>query len=116
MSFMEPEVFKSRVVTLTDARGEGTCLPYSVLDTNERNAVDFLACFESIAERPEAETPEAEAVKLLSQFMESCAPLVSVEVSKREVWVGRMSALGYLDCTAWEWSANRRELERSLRG
>lgn len=31
------------------------------------------------------------------------------------VWYGRYSAPGYMDCTDYSWSNNRRELERELR-
>jgi hypothetical protein len=113
---MEPELVWSRVVTLTDSRGESTFLPFADLDSNERNAVEFLACFAVLAEAPEPGEPEGDAAKLLAQYMESCAPLAEVKVSARPVWCGRLSAPGYLDCTAWEHDTNKRRLLASLRG
>lgn len=115
MSFMEPELVWSRVVALTDSRGESTFLPFADLDSNERNAVEFLACFAVLAEAPDP-GPEADAVALVSKYMESCSPLAEVRVSAKPVWVGRMSAPGYLDCTAWEHDTNKRRLLASLRG
>jgi hypothetical protein len=113
---MEPEILKSRVVTLTDEHGESTTLPFDVLEPNEQRAAEFLACFAVIAPNGQNGDPETDAVKVLSKFQESPWPLASVEVSDKTVWCGRMSAPGYLDCSPWEWAGSKRELLRSLRG
>lgn len=113
MAFMEPEIFKDRVVTLTDIHGESTCIPFCQLEPLEQGAAVLLDMFEEGLDDEQEEV--LTAIKLLSKYMESTAALDRVDISTKEVWVGRLSAPGYLDCTPWTWETNRKRLVQELR-
>lgn len=49
-------------------------------------------------------------------LQEYCEGKLTGEVScKPNVYYGRYSAPGYMDCTSWSWGRNKRQLERELR-
>lgn len=50
----------------------------------------------------------------MRQISEYCEGAVQAVALKVNVYYGRYSAPGYMDCTSWSWSRNRRELEAEL--
>ena len=113
MAFMEPEIFKGCAVLLDGSDGI-TVLPFEDLSQAEREAVDRCIA----AQANEDEDAWEDAADLLRCYydgreMQSVA-LAGAERGKR-VWLYRLNAPGYLDCTPWSYAETREEAEERLR-